>query len=68
VNHFCSNWTLYLLLTWLPSYFVNMQHLTLMKAGLYSAAPWLTLFVMINVVAWLADGLIRRGPTVTFFL
>jgi len=66
VNHFCSNWTLYLLLAWLPSYFANVQHLSLTRAGLFSAAPWLTLFVMINVVAWVADGLIRRGVSITF--
>ena len=65
VNHFCSNWTLYLLLSWLPSYFANVQHLSVTRAGLFSAAPWLTLFVMINAVAWVADGLIRRGMSVT---
>jgi len=65
VNHFCSNWTLYLLLAWLPSYFRNALHLSITSAGLFSAAPWLTMLVMINVAAWIADALIRRGVSLT---
>jgi MFS transporter, ACS family, solute carrier family 17 (sodium-dependent inorganic phosphate cotransporter), other len=66
VNHFCSNWNLYLLLTWLPSYFRNVQGLSIAKAGIFSAAPWLTMFLMTNVAAWIADTMVRRGATVTF--
>lgn len=64
-NHFCSNWILYMLLAWLPSYFRATQDLSLVNAGLFSAAPWLSMFVTINLGAWLADGLIRRGVSVT---
>ena len=65
LNHFCSNWVLYLLLAWLPSYFHGALGLDAGKAGLFSAAPWLTMFVMINVCGALADGLIRRGISLT---
>jgi MFS transporter, ACS family, solute carrier family 17 (sodium-dependent inorganic phosphate cotransporter), other len=65
VNHFCSNWILYVLLSWLPSYFRATQDLSLINAGLFSAAPWLTMFVMINVGAWIADTMIARGASVT---
>ncbi|MEM8784313.1 MAG: MFS transporter, partial [Pseudomonadota bacterium] len=65
INHFCSNWTFYVLLAWLPSYFRDVQNLSLTGAGLYSAAPWLTMFVMSNLGAWAADGMIARGMSVT---
>jgi ACS family sodium-dependent inorganic phosphate cotransporter len=61
VNHFCSNWALYTLIAWLPSYFHDAQHVTTVQAGLYAAAPWLSMFVMTNVAGWLADGWIKRG-------
>lgn len=65
INHFCANWTLYMLLAWLPSYFHKTQGLGIASASLYSAAPWLTMVVMINVAAWLADSFIRRGISLT---
>src|SRR5262249_2531388 len=65
INHFCNNWSLYVLLTWLPSYFRKVQGLSISGAGLASAAPWLTMFILFNIVAWLADRLIRGGVSVT---
>ena len=66
VNHFCSNWTLYLLLAWLPSYFRTAQGLSITGAGLFSAAPWLTMLVMTNIAGWVADALVKRGASLTF--
>lgn len=64
-NHFCSNWILYVLLAWLPSYFRDVQGMSLSSAGLASAAPWLTMFAVANISAWVADGLIKRGTSVS---
>ena len=64
VNHFCSNVLLYVSLAWLPSYFRDAQGLSLTGAGLYSAAPWLSMFVLTNVGGWFADYLQRRGMSV----
>ena len=64
VNHFCSNVLLYVALAWLPSYFRDAQGLSLTGAGLYSAAPWLSMFVLTNVGGWFADYLQRRGMSV----
>jgi MFS transporter, ACS family, solute carrier family 17 (sodium-dependent inorganic phosphate cotransporter), other len=66
INHFCSNWALYVLLAWLPSYFKTTFNVSLANAGLLSAAPWAAYFVMGNVGGWLADGMIARGRSVTF--
>jgi ACS family sodium-dependent inorganic phosphate cotransporter len=65
VNHFCSNWVLYVLLTWLPSYFHDTQGVSVAGAGIYSAAPWLTMFIMVNVAGWCADRLHAGGMPLT---
>ena len=66
VTHFCHNWSLYLLLAWLPSYFKTTFGVSLASAGLLSAAPWLVSFVMANVSGAWADGMIRSGRSVGF--
>ena len=66
VNHFCTNWGIYMMLAWLPSYFRDAQSLSVTSAGFYSAAPWLTMFVMTNIAGWAADRLRTRGYSMTF--
>jgi len=61
INHFCVNWSTYMLIAWLPSYFRDAQGVSITNAGLYSAVPWLTSFLMMNVAGWIADTLIKRG-------
>jgi MFS transporter, ACS family, solute carrier family 17 (sodium-dependent inorganic phosphate cotransporter), other len=65
INHFCSNWVLYMLLAWLPSYFRGHLGLSITNAGLYSAAPWLTMFVVGNCAGWIADWMVGRGLSLT---
>jgi len=65
VAAFATNWSLYMLLSWLPSYFATAHGLSVTQAGIYSAAPWLTMFATINIAAWIADGLIKRGLSIT---
>lgn len=63
--HFATTWSLYVLLSWLPSYFHNVQHLDIAKAGLYSAAPWLAMFAVMNSAAPALDRAIRAGASIT---
>ena len=56
--------TLGVSLAWLPSYFRDVQGLSLTGAGLYSAAPWLSMFVVTNIAGWIADHLQSRGWSV----
>lgn len=65
-NHFCANWGFYVILSWLPRYFADVHHLDLKGAGYASLLPWLVMFAMTNVGGQIADGLIRRGRSVTF--
>jgi len=64
VAHFCNNWALYLLISWLPSYFREQLGLSITNAGLFAAAPWLVTFVTANLAGTLADQAISRGATV----
>lgn len=64
-NHFCSNWTAYVLIAWLPTYFLAFKDLGIESVGLMSAIPWLCLFVSANLAAIFADWLIHRGVGVT---
>ena len=66
VVHFCHNWTLYLLLSWLPSYFSHTFGVSLVNAGVLSAAPWLAGFVMSNLAGYAADTMLRNGRSATF--
>jgi ACS family sodium-dependent inorganic phosphate cotransporter len=66
VNHFCNNWSLYVLLAWLPSYFKATFNVSLASAGLLSAAPPLATFVMANFAGSTADRLMRQGRSATY--
>jgi MFS transporter, ACS family, D-galactonate transporter len=57
----CFDYYWYLLVTWLPDYLVTVRHLTLFKAGLYSALPYFVFGAGEPIGGWIADHLIRRG-------
>jgi MFS transporter, ACS family, solute carrier family 17 (sodium-dependent inorganic phosphate cotransporter), other len=65
IAHVAGNWILYMLLSWLPSYFRDVQGLSIASAGLFSAAPWLAMFVVSNMAATLTDRMILRGVSVS---
>src|ERR1700676_2195402 len=62
LGFFGYNYTFYLLLTWLPSYFLAVHHVDLLHSVVYTSVPWLfaTLTDLI-VGGWLVDALIQRG-------
>ena len=64
-GHTAFGWTLTVLLSWLPSYFRDVQGLSIANSGLFSAAPWLAMFALGNVAALVADRMIQRGVSVT---
>jgi ACS family sodium-dependent inorganic phosphate cotransporter len=65
IGNFATTWTLYVLLSWLPSYFRDVQGLTIANSGLFSGAPWLAMFVVTNLGATAADAMIRRGVSLS---
>ena len=64
-GHVAFTWNLYVLVSWLPSYFRDVQGLSIARSGLFSAAPWLTMFVVGNLAGSVADRMINRGVSVT---
>ena len=56
------NYTFYLLLTWLPSYFESALHVSLLHSVLFTSVPWLfATLTDLLVGGWLVDTLIQRG-------
>jgi MFS family permease len=61
LGFFCFDYFWYLLLTWLPSYLVNVRHLTILKAGIYASVPFLVFGVCQPLGGWIADRMIENG-------
>jgi len=61
LGFFCFDYFWYLLLTWLPSYLVNVRRLTILRAGIYASLPFLVFGVCQPLGGWIADRLIRQG-------
>ena len=59
--HFCHNWILYVLLSWLPSYFSESHRIGIASAGAYAAAPWAAYFLALQLAGSFADTAIARG-------
>jgi MFS transporter, ACS family, D-galactonate transporter len=56
----------YLMVTWLPTYLVQIRHLPLRTAGAYAVVPYLTFAAGEPIGGWLADRLVRLGWDETF--
>jgi MFS transporter, ACS family, D-galactonate transporter len=65
LGFFCFDYFLYLLLTWLPDYLVQARHLTIMRAGVYSALPFITFTAGEASGGWIGDRLVQRGCDAT---
>jgi ACS family sodium-dependent inorganic phosphate cotransporter len=63
--HIATAWSLYVLLSWLPSYFRDVQGLSIANAGLFSSAPWLAMFAATNLAAVVSDRMVERGVRLT---
>lgn len=65
VAHFCNNWSLYVLLSWLPTFVNQGLGVDFAAVGVYTMIPHLASFVFLNVAGGVADGMIRKGWDVT---
>ncbi len=61
----CYTYSYYFLLTWLPSYLVEVRHLSLAAMGIWGSIPYLAAAAAALVCGWLSDAWIRRGGTPT---
>jgi MFS family permease len=62
--HFCNNWSLYVLLSWLPTFVNQGLGVDYAEVGWWTMFPHLTAFVFYNVAGTVADRLISSGMDV----
>ncbi len=65
VAHFCNNWSLYVLLSWLPTFVNKGLGVDFAAVGWYTMIPHIASFVFLNVAGNVADRLIRSGMDIT---
>lgn len=61
LGFFCFDYYWYLLVTWLPDYLVTVRHLTILKAGFYSALPFFVFGISEPIGGWIADRMVSKG-------
>jgi MFS family permease len=61
LGYFSFGYYQYILVTWLPDYFVTVRHFSVMDAGVYSSVSYLVWGVCTVAGGWITDILSRRG-------
>jgi MFS family permease len=62
VTQGCAVYTVYLFLTWLPTYLQATRGLTILKSGFYTAVPYAVAVPGTILIGWLSDRLLRGVP------
>lgn len=65
IGLFCSNYTWYFLLTWLPSYLQTERHFSQELMSNLGSVPFLAVACSSTFGGWMSDRLIRAGKPVT---
>jgi MFS transporter, ACS family, D-galactonate transporter len=65
IGHFCANYFLYLLLTWLPYYLVRERHFSASAMSKIGGATFLLAALSSPICGWLSDRWISNGGTPT---
>jgi MFS family permease len=65
IGHFCTNYPLYFLLTWLPLYLVNWQHFSLEEMAKVGGSTFLVAALSVMICGRLSDRLISTGASAT---
>lgn len=66
VAHFCNNWTLYVILSWLPKFVNEGLGVAFAAVGVIAMLPHITSFLCLNIAGNIADRMIASGMDVTF--
>jgi len=64
VAHFCNNWSLYVLLSWLPTFVNKGLGVDYASVGWFTMIPSVAAFVFLNIAGNVADRLITGGMDV----
>jgi len=65
VAHFCNNWSLYVLLAWLPTFVNKGLGVDYASVGLFAMMPHIASFLFLNIAGNIADRLVKGGMSVT---
>jgi MFS transporter, ACS family, D-galactonate transporter len=61
LGFFCFDYYWYFLVNWLPDYLVTSRGLTMMRAGIYAALPYMVFGASEPIGGWIADRVIGQG-------
>lgn len=64
VAHFCNNWSLYVLLSWLPTFVNKGLGVDYANIGWFTMIPHIASFFFLNIAGNIADRLIKSGIAV----
>ncbi|MDP7577611.1 MAG: ACS family MFS transporter, partial [Pseudomonadales bacterium] len=64
VTHFCNNWSLYVLLSWLPTFVNKGLGVDYASVGWVTMIPHVASFLFLNIAGNITDRLIRNGMAV----
>jgi len=65
-GHFCANYLVYFLMSWLPYYLVHERHLSMAAMSVAAGALWVVDSLTSVAAGTITDFCIRRGTTPTF--
>lgn len=65
LGHFCGNYTLYFMITWLPICLKENRHLALLQTVKVASLYYAVISLSALCAGWLTDTLIRRGSSHT---
>src|SRR5882762_9329383 len=65
LGHFCCNYFVYFMLTWLPIYLVQVRHLSPQSMPKVASAYYLCDALGVLIAGWASDFQIRRGVSTT---
>jgi MFS transporter, ACS family, solute carrier family 17 (sodium-dependent inorganic phosphate cotransporter), other len=64
VAHFCNNWSLFLMLTWLPTFINKGLGVDYASVGWFTMVPFIISVVFYNISGGVADRMIKGGMAV----
>jgi len=66
LGHFCTNYSLYLMIVWLPFFLVSERHLSMQEMAWEGALFYLMYAIAAPILAWIADAWVRAGTSPNF--
>ncbi len=64
IAHFCNNWSLYVLLSWLPTFVNKGLGVDYASVGWVTMIPHIASFLFLNIAGNITDKLIRNGMAI----